>query len=62
MPLACSLLDMETTEQCEGAVPKDMFEGHAQRLSHKGARAKYPVRTKVIVTPKGFKGDVTDED
>ena len=62
VPLACSLLDMETTEQCEGAVPKDMFEGHAQRLSHKGARAKYPVRTKVIVTPKGFKGDVTDED
>ncbi len=62
VPLACRLLDMETTEQCEGAVPKDMFEGHAQRLSHKGARAKYPVRTKVIVTPKGFKGDVTDED
>ena len=62
VPVACKLLDMETTAQCEGAVPKDMFEGGAPRLRHNTAKAKYPVRTKVIVAPKGFKGDVTDED
>ena len=62
VPVACRLIDMETTAQCEGAVPKDLFEGEQQRLSHSTARAKYPVRTKVIVAPKGFRGDVTDED
>lgn len=62
VPIACRILNMETTAQCEGTVPKDMFEGGALRFNHNTAKAKYPVRTRVIVAPKSFKGDVTDED
>ncbi len=62
VPIACRLIGIDTTSQCEGAAPKDIFEGNSIRMSHKGAKAKYAVRTKVMVAPTGFKGDVTDED
>lgn len=62
VPVACRLIGIDTPSQCEGSVPKDIFDGNSVRMSHAGAKAKYAVRTKAIVAPTGFKGDVTDED
>ena len=62
VPTICRMLNIETTAQCEGSVPQDMFAGNSIRKKHNDGIAKYPIRTKVLAVPKTFKGDVTDEE
>lgn len=62
VPAVCHMLNLKTTEQCEGSVPLDLFSGNSTRRKHRDGIAKYPIRTKFLVVPKTFKGDVTDEE